>query len=104
VKFSTGDIIACVIGGFALLRWLIDWIRKRGESQTTYMDSEEHKLGQLRTDFDVHKAEDAQQFTWIKDSLQRIERRVENLQSQMRFLSTGTNNQVFHTDKEGEGR
>lgn len=85
--FSNGDWIASVVGGFAFFKWLMGRFNQTKEKEQTHDQLQDDKLIQLRSDFAAHEREDSVQLKWIRDSLERIERRVENLQSQMRNVA-----------------
>lgn len=87
ITLSPGDWIAVIFGGLALLRWATEFLGRRGEKAGEHEEDQERKIVQFRSDFVAHEREDKVKFDFIKDTLERIERRIEGLQSQMRFVA-----------------
>lgn len=87
IHLSPGDWIAVIFGSLALMRWGMEFFGKGTEKRTAHEEDVEQKLVQLRSDFAAHEREDKVKFDFIKDTLERIERRIEGLQSQMRYVA-----------------
>lgn len=102
LKFSPGDWIALVIGLTVGARWVWDTIGHWLERSTDIESAEHGKLVQLLSDLRSHEAQDRTEFTWIKESLGRVERKMDNLQRQMSFVSIGQNNKLFHSEDDNE--
>jgi len=99
MNLSSGDWIAIVLGGAAVARWIVDgansWIGNHRQEEK----ADEQALSVLAADFRVHVAEDRMMYKWLKEELTNISRSVAQLQSQMRFVSTDTNNHIYELNK-----
>lgn len=107
-----GNTVAVAFGTVGIGKWVWDsiarWNRKNNESAHTG----EISLLQLRSDFTVHTTEDRKEFQYIKEALEdikentgkefdRVNQKIDQLQAQIRFVSTGTNNRLY-TSKENK--
>jgi hypothetical protein len=99
MNLSSGDWIAIVMGGAAIVRWCIEivhnWVGERRQEDM----ADEKALVALKSAFDVHVAEDRLMYKWLKEELTNISRSVGQLQSQMRFVSTGPNDHIYGLGK-----
>jgi hypothetical protein len=83
--FSSGDLIAILLGSISAVRWLADIFFKK-------TDDSEEKINALRLDFEREKAANGEIIKTVFESLKRQERSLNNLQSQFRMLVTGGGN------------
>ena len=81
--FSVGDMIALGVVSFNALGFFRGMWKDRSSEDV----EQDEKIIQLTSDFLVHKREDELQFKYLREGVERIERRLENLQSQMKYLS-----------------
>lgn len=103
MKLSSGDWIAVLIGGVAVLRWAWDIVGHWLERGVDHAEIEEGKLTQLLSDLRAHEAQDRIEFKWIKEALGRVERKVDNLQRQMAFAAAGVSNRIMEVES-GDGQ
>jgi hypothetical protein len=85
---GTGDIIAIVLGSIAVLRWVVDIVVKLRGDDKTEDRIVAAQLTQIKSDLAAHEAADRIEFRWIRESLERVERGVGNVQSQIRFVAS----------------
>lgn len=100
MHFTSGDIVALLVGCIGAFKWGLEIFIRWFGSSSRHDHDDEIKLIQVKSDLEVHKAEDRQEFTWIKASLERIERKVEHLQSQMRFVASGANDKIIEIGRD----
>lgn len=91
---SPGDWIAIGIGAMASFRWCVDLIGRWLSRNTEEAKADAAGLSLLRHDFDIHVAQDDVKFGWIKDTLERMERQLTQMQSQIRFVAIGGNDHI----------
>lgn len=85
--FTRGEWIAMCVAALGPMKWFGEMVFRNREKDVTHDNAQDGKLAQLEIQLRVHEAEDRQLFTWIKDSLIRIEHRLDNAQSQLRFVA-----------------
>lgn len=102
MTLSPGDWIAVGIGSMASLRWCADLIGKWLTRNSEDAKADEKNLNLLRHDFDIHVAEDRRDFGWLKETLERMERQIGQMQSQIRFVASGGNDQVRELHKRSQ--
>lgn len=98
---TSGDWIAIGIGAMASFRWAVDAIGKWLTRNTEDAKTDAAGLALLRHDHDIHVAADDLKFEWIKESLERMERQLSQLQSQVRFVAVGAQNRIHEIGKKG---
>lgn len=97
-----GEWIAVVFGLVAVFRWIMDWMKDDKKSSSADVDALWGKVNELRgelmhlqAEFAGHKGMVDNERTWLKEALARLERKVDNVQAQMRHVATGSNDRVF---------
>lgn len=85
MAFSSGDYIAIAVGCITAIKWLVEGFFKKS-------GTDEEKVTALRLDFERDKAAGAERDINYAAALARIERSVNNVQAQIRMISTGSAN------------
>lgn len=85
-------MIAVAVG---LTMWLWDKFLNHESKSESHANGIEGKLVQISSDFSAHQAEDRTELKWIKESLMRVERKVDNVQAQIRNVATNSNNRTI---------
>lgn len=93
MTISTGDWVAIGFGSVAILRWVFEKYLSRSAT-------EEEKIDDLRMDFETWKAGLIEREKAYTNGINRIERAVANVQSQLRLLVSGGNNKIFEVTKD----
>lgn len=102
MQLSSGDWVAIAIGGIGIAKWCIEKAANWFNLDNTKAHADEMALIQLRSDFEVHKAEDRKDIDYIKECIARIDRNIQQLQSQMRNVAQGTNSKLVKmSDEDG---
>lgn len=95
MPFSAGDFIGIAFGLIAVWRWWVDSQRADDKESSDNNNSLWKSVNGLRTELAAHEAKDETQFDWIKETLQRLERKMDNAQAQIRNMATGSNDTAF---------
>lgn len=83
--FSSGDLIAILLGSISALRWLADIFFKKS-------DTSEEKINALRLDFEIEKAANGEIIKNTEALLAKQDRSLNNVQAQLRMLVSGGSN------------
>lgn len=95
-----GDWIVITFGVIGIGRWVFDGASKVWNRHNDHGEELDERVNRYRSEFLVHQATDESEFKWIKETMGRMERKIDNLQAQIRNVATSSSNKVFHTDKE----
>lgn len=95
---APGEWIAVTFGSIGILKFVIDFANRKGERTEDHLDNEEKRVTQILSDLRSHESSDRTEFRWIKEALDRVERKVDNLQRQMAFVATRANNQFIEKE------
>lgn len=102
--------MAIAFGTVGIGKYVLDTVFKWLGGNTAHDRGEEAKLVQLRSDFEVHKAEDRKDITFIRENIGEIKAdttkiwdAVSALQAQIRFVASGSNNRVTELGREHHG-
>jgi hypothetical protein len=93
-EFSMGDIIAIGFGSVAILRWGMDFFIHGQDEQGSRFLRVWNKIESMETRMIGHIATDETEFKWIKESLTQAHRKLDNVQSQLRNVATGSHNKA----------
>lgn len=95
IHFSIGDWVAIGFGCIGLAKWSVDlmvhWSDRSGDKRGNMWD----RINRADTALAAHEAADRVEFGWIKDEIGKMNRKLDNLQAQMRNLATGSNNRFM---------
>lgn len=94
-----GDWIVIAFGIVGLGRWGVETVAKIWHRGQEHDEELEKRVNRYRSDFLTHEARDETEFKWIKQAVERMDRKLDNLQAQMRHVATGTSG---FFKKEGE--
>ena len=88
MNLSSGDWVAVAVGLGASMRWVVDIVKSWVGDRRHEDREDERALATLRSDFDIHVSEDRLTFSWLKETLERIERNIGALQRQISSVAT----------------
>lgn len=103
MNLSSGDWVAIIVGGGAVMRWIIDGARHWMENQAADGKSERAEINDIRRAMDIHIALCEQQGAWLKETLSRLEKVITSMQRQMSHVSTSTPDRIYDLKKHDTG-
>jgi hypothetical protein len=102
VPNTWGEWIAIIAAVLVALRWLTDYFRDDKKTEAGQFDELWNKYNELRHELDSLrnivselKGGYGVEQAWLKTAIERLERKVDNVQAQMRNVATGSNNKVI---------
>ena len=103
MNITSGDWIAIAMGSAASLRWALDIFKDWAGDRHRDDVADEEALRALRSEFNVHVAEDRVMYQWIKDAIDRIERNIASLQRQLGLAMSHQPEKVYELSRKKAG-
>lgn len=98
-NLRAGDWIVIAFGVIGICKWFFETLAR----VLARRDQTDEELGvrvnRYRSEFLVHQATDESEFRHVKDTLARMDRKLDQVAAQVRNLATNGHNRVFTSEE-----